>query len=149
MSEYTGEHRLPGQNDGTRVTAIPLGRSRSSPLDAHAAFIAAYDRLSGLVGIVRRPSVLVAAVDSRARVAEAVVVEAGHSLIIGRHTECGLQLNADTLSLRHLVLHAWSEAAEAAPLIRLWDLNTGQPFTTEDGQANVAVIAEGALYASV
>ncbi len=149
MSEYTGVHELPGENEGTRVALFPLEESRQRPLDAHAAFIAAYDRLSGLAGIAPRPSVLVAAVNARARVVEAVVVEAGHSLIIGRHTECGLQLRDKLLSLRHLALHAWAETPGAAPLIRLWDLNTGQPFLTEDGQPNAAVIAEGALYASV
>jgi hypothetical protein len=149
MSEDTGVHRLLGGNEGTRVASLSLEQSRLRPLDAHAAFIAAYDRLSGLAGIAPRPAVLVAAVNARARVIEAVIVEAGHSLILGRHTECGLQLPDATLSLRHLVLHAWLEAAGAAPLIRLWDLNTGRPFITEDGQPNVAVIAEGALYASV
>jgi hypothetical protein len=150
MSEHTGVHQLRGENDGTRVASIAaLERSRLKPLDAHAAFIAAYDRLSGLAGSAPRPSVLVAAVNARARVVEAVIVEAGHSLILGRHTECGLRLPDETLSLRQLVLHAWPETAGAAPLIRLWDLNTGRPFLTEDGQPNVAVIAEGTLYACV
>jgi hypothetical protein len=149
MSEHTGGHKLPGQNEGTQVTSIALEHSRLRPLNAHAAFIAAYDRLSGLASIAPRPAVLVAAVNARARVVEAVIVEAGHSLILGRHTQCGLRLPDETLSLRQLVLHASSETAGAAPLIRLWDLNTGRPFITEDGQPNVAVIAEGALYASV
>jgi len=147
MSEDTGLHQLPGSNDGTRVVVNPFARLR--PLDAHAAFIAAYDRLSGLAGIARRPAVLVAAVDAHARVGEAVVVEAGHSLIIGRHTKCGLQLKDGTLALRQLVVHAGAETPDAAPVIRLWDLNTGQPFLTEDGQPNAAVIAEGPLYAAV
>jgi|GEM_PF-3365071 len=148
MSEDTGIHELPGRNDGTRVVGIS-SLARSRPLDAHEAFIAAYDRLSGLAGIVRLPSVLVAAVDAHARVIEAVVVEAGLSLIIGRHTECGLQLTDKTLALRQLVVHASAETPGAAPIIRLWDLNTGQPFHTEDGQPNAAVIAEGPLYAAV
>ena len=147
MSEDTGIHRLADRNEKTRVVGLPVDFLR--PLDAHAAFIAAYDRLSGLAGIVQRPSVLVAAVDVRARVCEAVVVEAGHSVIIGRHTQCGLQLPESTIALRHLVVHASAETPEAAPVIRLWDLNTGQPFLTEDGKQNTAVIAEGPLYAVV
>lgn len=147
MSEDTGIHQLSERNEKTRVTALPYDIVR--PLDAHAAFIAAYDRLSGLAGIVQRPAVLVAAVDVHARVCEAVVVEAGHSLIIGRHTHCGLHLQEHTIALRHLALHASAETPEAAPTIRLWDLNTGQPFRTEDGQPNTAVIAEGPLYAVV
>jgi hypothetical protein len=51
--------------------------------------------------------------------------------------------------LRQLVAHARCAAPGAAPAIQLWDLNTLQPFITEDGQPNVAVLAEGMLYASV
>jgi hypothetical protein len=147
MSEDTGIHQLADRNEKTRVVGLPDDWPR--PLDAHAAFIAAYDRLSGLAGIVQRPAVLVAAVDVRARVCEVVVVEAGHSVIIGRHTQCGLQLPESTIALRHLVVHASAETPGAAPVIRLWDLNTGQPFRTEDGKQNTAVIAEGPLYAVV
>ncbi|HVG62543.1 MAG TPA: FHA domain-containing protein [Hyalangium sp.] len=149
MSEDTGIHRVSGTNEGTRVVSLSSLDPNAKPLDAHAAFIAAYDRLSGLASIAPRPAVLVAAVDSRASVVEAVIVEAGHSLIIGRHSECGLRLMADTVALRQLVAHAEAQPSEAAPIIRLWDLNTGQPFLTEDGQPNAAVIAEGTLYVAV
>jgi hypothetical protein len=149
MSEHTGIHRISGENEGTRVIALSQLGLASRPLDAHAAFIAAYDRLSGLAGIARRPAVLVAAVDHQARVVEAVIVEAGHSLVIGRHTECGLRLKADTIALRQLVAHMEPVSSSAAPVIRLWDLHTDHPFHTEDGQPNAAVIATGTLYASV
>lgn len=147
MSEDTGIHQLRARNEGTRVVGI--GDDWLRPLPARAAFIAAYDRLSGLAGIVQRPAVLVAAVDAHARVCEAVVVEAGHSEVIGRHTQCKLQLQESTIALRHLVVHASAETPGAAPVIRLWDLNTGQPFRTEDGLENAAVAAEGPLYATV
>lgn len=147
MSEDTGVHELPERNERTRVAALPYPLSR--PLDAHDAFIAAYDRLNGLAKIARRPAVLVAAVAAHARVVEAVVLEAGQSLIIGRHTQCHLRLEQDTLALRHLAAHAVAGSSTEAPTLRLWDLNTGHPFLTEDKQPNAAVIANGTLYAAV
>jgi hypothetical protein len=69
-----------------------------SPLGAHEAFIAAYDRLSGLARVARRPAVLAAAVDDRARVVEAVLVESGD------------------VSLRQLVLYAQAESPDTAPV---------------------------------
>ncbi|MFE8603679.1 FHA domain-containing protein [Archangium violaceum] len=140
---------MPDNNERTRVAALGELLPRRSPLDAHGAFISAHDRLRGLAYIARRPAVLAVAVDGHARVIEAVIVESGHSLVIGRHTGCGLRLTSGDVSLRHLVLHAQSDAPSTSPVIRLWDLNTEQPFLTEDGQPNVAVSAQGLLYASV
>ncbi|HYO59228.1 FHA domain-containing protein [Archangium sp.] len=122
---------------------------RLLPLEMREAFIAAYDRLSGLARGARRPAVLVAAVDGRARVVEAMSVESGHSLVIGRHTGCGLLLPCDTVSLRHLVAHARSDPPGTELVLWLWDLNTGQHFMTEDGHPNAAVMAQGPLYAAV
>lgn len=140
---------MPDENEKTRVAGADMLELLRSPLGAHEAFIAAYDRLSGLARIARRPAVLAVAVDERARVLQAVVVESGHSLVIGRHTECGLRLTSRDVSLRQLVLYAQPESPGAAPIIRLWDLNTEQPFHTEDGQPNTAVSAQGLLYVSV
>jgi hypothetical protein len=53
-------------------------------------------------------------------------------------------LDDEDLSLRHLVAH-WSD--EPTPTIRLWDLRTGQPFVTEDGEASSSVVADGVLFA--
>jgi hypothetical protein len=149
MSEHTGTHRISEHNEGTRVGTAYDPAHDVPALGAREAFIVAYDRLRGLASIVKRPAVLVAAVDGLARVVEAVVVEAGHSLVIGRHTQCGLRLLDETVALRQLVAHAQATSTASAPIIRLWDLNTHEPFTTEDGQPNAAVIAEGTLYVAV
>ena len=150
MAEHTRAHGGSGMNERTSVGGMrDLELLRSRPLQAREAFIAAYDRLRELARIARRPAVLVAAVDGRARVVEAVLVESGHSLIIGRHTLCGLWLPSEAISLRQLVAYARSESPGAAPVIRLWDLNTERPFLTEDGQPQAAVMAEGTLYAAV
>ncbi len=149
MSENTGIHALPVQNEGTRIQSVRYLEPAPRLLNAHEAFIVAYDRLNGLSRIARAPAVLVAAVDARAHVVAAVIVEAGQSLVIGRHTHCDIRLEKDTIALRHLVAHASAGAPEAAPATRLWELNTGQPFLTEDGKPNAAVLAQGPLYAAV
>ncbi|WNG41262.1 FHA domain-containing protein [Archangium violaceum] len=149
MSQHTGIFRLSDVNEQTRVVRAKDLKRGPSPLGAHEAFLAAYARLSKLARLSQRPAVLVAAVDSSARVVEVVLVASGHSLIIGRHTGCGLRLPSDTISLRQLAVHVWSEDPDATPDLRLWDLNTEQPFLTEDGEPNAAVIAQGTLYAAV
>lgn len=150
MSEYSGIHGMWGENnEGTRVRAAWTPRRRLAPLGAHEAFQAAYVWLRHLADTAQGPAVLGVAVDGRGRVVQTVSVEPGHSLIIGRHTACGLRLPSDTVALRQLALYAQSGAPGAAPDIRLWDLNTEQLFRTEDGEPNAAVIAQGLLYAAV
>ncbi|WP_158502038.1 FHA domain-containing protein [Vitiosangium sp. GDMCC 1.1324] len=140
---------MPRENLRTSFDGMGSLLSLRPPLDMREAFIAAYECLSGLVRAARRPAVLVAAVDDRARVVGAVSIGSGHSLVIGRHTGCGLRLPCDNLSLRHLVAHARSEPPDTEPVLWLWDLHTGQPFMTEDGEFNAAVMAQGPLYAAV
>jgi hypothetical protein len=116
---------------------------------AREAFIAAYGQLRDMARATRGPAVLVAAVDSHGRERGSALIKPDHSLTVGRHTECGLRLPDEFIALRHLVAHAHLEAPRAAPTIHLWDLHTGQPFLTEDGQPSVAVTSQGLLYAAV
>jgi FHA domain-containing protein len=140
---------MPHENHRTRLGGTDLPPLLHSPLEMREAFIAAHGELSGLAREVRRPMVLVAAVDEHGRVVDAVGVESGHSLVIGRHTGCGLRLECDSVSLRHLVAHARPAAPGTPPLLWLWDLHTGRPFMTEDGRFNAAVRTQGPLYAAV
>jgi hypothetical protein len=109
-------------------------------LSALEAFIAAYDQLRDLARATRGPAVLVAAVDTHGRERGSALIEPGHSLIVGRHTACGLRLPDEFIALRHLVAHARSEAPGVAPTLHLWDLHTGRPL---------AVTSQGLLYAAV
>lgn len=140
---------MPYGNHRTSVDGSSSLLPRLFPLEMREAFIAAYDWLRKLARGARHPAVLVAAVDGHARVVDAMSVESGHSLVIGRHTGCGLRLPCDTISLRHMVAHAWSDLPDTEPVLWLWDLNTGQSFMTEDGHPNEAVMAQGPLYAVV
>jgi hypothetical protein len=142
---------MPYQHQNTRTRdAGWTGREDRLPaLSAREAFIAAYGQLRDMARATRGPAVLVAAVDSHGREQGSALIEPGHSLTVGRHTECGLRLPDDSIALRHLVAHACLETSRAAPTIHLWDLHTGQRFLTEDGQPSVAVTSQGLLYAAV
>jgi len=122
---------------------------RPPGLSAREAFIAAYDRLRELAGAVQYPAVLAAVVDPYGRTVDSTLIASGHSLILGRHTRCGLRLLDEGFALRHLVAHARPGPPGAAPLIRLWDLHTWRAFITEDGQPCVAVTAQGLLFAAL
>jgi len=137
------------ENPRTREGGGTGWEHRPPPLAAREAFIAAYGQLRDMARATRGPDVLVAAVDSHGRGRGSARIKPGHSLIIGRHTECGLRLPDEFIALRHLVAHARLEAPRAAPTIHLWDLHTGQPFLTEDGQPSVGVTSQGLLYAAV
>lgn len=142
---------MPYHHESTRTReGGGTGQEHRPPaLSAREAFIAAYGRLRDLAGSSRGPAVLVAAVDPDGREVGSALIEPGHSLIVGRHMDSGLRLPDELIALRHLAAHVRLEVPHAAPLIHLWDLHTGQPFLTEDGQPSVAVISQGLLYAAV
>jgi FHA domain len=137
------------ENTRTREGGGTGWEHRLPALSAREAFIAAYSHLRDVASATRGPAVLVAAVDSHGRERGSALIKPDHSLIVGRHTECGLRLPEEFIALRHLVAHARLEDPRAAPTIHLWDLHTGQPFLTEDGQPSVAVTSQGLLYAAV
>jgi hypothetical protein len=149
MPYYTGSRGDSHENQRTSLPSMTDREGRLGALGAREAFITAYPRLCRLAAATRRPAVLVAVVSAYGREVRTALIEPGHSLILGRHTRCGLLLPTETLSLRHLAAHARLEAAGADPVLHLWDLNTDQPFLTEDGQPSEAVISRGMLYAAV
>jgi hypothetical protein len=116
-------------------------------LGPRESFFVAYDRLALLAGVSPAPGFVVAAVDPRARVIASLCLADRDALVLGRHTQCGIRLDADTVSLRHVV--ALVRFEEGRPLLRLWDLRTGVPFITEDQRPNGAVSADGPLYVSI
>jgi hypothetical protein len=130
---------VPGEHRGEpKITAGP-----------RESFLIAYDRLAELASAARRPAFAVAAVDGRLRVVASELLETGASFAIGRHTKCRLRLLSEAVSLRHVVALAVPGALGGSPVLRVWDLNTGQPFRTEDGQENAAVASEGATYLAI
>lgn len=141
--DHTGVHAV----EANSRTAIGHTEEERAPA-AEQAFHLAYDRLRQIAAVARGPAVAVAAVSSRGRIDDALLVPAGEALVIGRHTQCGLRLPEKKIALRHLVLHVSAQDGDA-PTLRLWDLNTHRPFLTEEGERATAVVAEGFLYAAV
>lgn len=134
------------ENQGT-LCALVTGPVPPAPLPPRAAFLAAHDRMRHLAEAAGEPSVVVAAVDPRGRVVDACFVPDRASLVVGRHTECGLRLAGGAVSLRHVALLA-RRAAERMN-VHLWDLNTEQPFRTEDAETASALVSDGPVYFAV
>jgi len=134
-------------NHNTVVASFDmLERKVRRPPGLHEAFLAAYDRLC-LAAASEECVVAVVAVDHRGKVVAAAGLEDRTALIIGRHTQCSFRLPAPEVSLRHLAAHVCVEGGSA--VTRLWDLRSGQHFTTEDGVASAAAVAEGPLFVTV
>ena len=141
------------KNMGT-VAAMPAMADPPLPaLGPRPAFLVAYERLRLIATAAPESAVVVAAVDPRAQVIAALAVEDRGALVIGRHTECGIHLPAETTSLRHAIALVLRERHRdfdpGQPTVRLWDARTGVPFVTEDGERDEAVISDGPLYASI
>jgi len=128
-------------------THVALGWFERPALGPRASFLVAHERLALLAGVAAGHAMVVAAVDGNARVVASLLVPDGGALILGRHTACGLRLDAASISLRHLAALVRFEGDR--PVLHLRDLASGHPFTTEDGQPTAAVIADGPLYASI
>jgi hypothetical protein len=128
-------------------THVALGWFERRPLGPRASFLVAHERLALLAGVADGAAVVVAAIDSSAQVVASLLVRDRQALIVGRHTQCGLRLDAAAISLRHLAALVRHEGER--PVIHLRDLASAHPFTTEDGQPTAAVISDGPLYAAV
>ncbi|MBI4950493.1 MAG: FHA domain-containing protein [Myxococcales bacterium] len=145
--EATGPHAL-GRNERTRVLQLSdFGRSRQAPLGPRAAFLVAHERLAVLGSAATEPAVALVAVDAQARVFGSRLLRARGALVVGRHSQCGLCLTSETISLRHVAFLVQGSGDRLQ--IHARDLATGVPFVTEDGQPNAAVVAEGPLYVAV
>src|SRR5690606_10925191 len=65
----------------------------------------------------------------------------------GRHSECDLQLEDASISLRHLALLLRYDGE--GPVLHAWDLATGSRFHDEEGAPEQAVVATGPLYLAI
>lgn len=133
------------ENERTRCldeTAPP-----ALPLAPRPAFLIAFDRLAQVAAAASGPALVIAVVDPRARLVDACLVPDRTSLVIGRHTECGLRLSHPAIALRQIALLARSDGGQVHA--HLWDLNTEQPFSTEDGATTSALVSDGPTFITV
>jgi hypothetical protein len=147
MPDTTARRHTPDDNPQTRVASAEERASIEPPLSPREAFLIGYEQLALLGSAARGPAMIVVAVSGQGSLIDARILQDRRSLVIGRHTQCALQLPDTTVSLRHIA--ALLRAEEGKPVLRLWDLYTGLRFTTEDGQENAAVIASGPVYVSI
>ena len=140
------EDTFAGRLDQNQRTVYVLATAPPvpEPLAPRQAFLAAHERLANVAEAANGPALVVAAVDSRARVVDASLVPDRCALVIGRHTECGLRLPHGIVSLRQIALLARHDGERMQ--VHLWDLNTEQPFSTEDGETTSALVSDGPVY---
>lgn len=146
MSEHSHSTRDQAADDLT-FYGEGLDLSPRPAPTAHEAFILAYERIRSLARIARAPAVVVAVVTPQLRLLDAALVEDARALIVGRHSRCGLRVPARDIALRQAALLVVHEGD--ATVTRVWDLNTGAPFVTEDGQPSAALITSGPCYFSL
>lgn len=146
LDEPTGRGGRRDINGCTRIVGprAPEGPRREAPLGPREAFLVAYERLTLLAQIASGPAFAVAAVDTSARVTSSLLLLDRRALIVGRHTQCGLRVEDDTVALRQVAALVCCEGGR--PVVHLLDLGTSVPFITEDGLASAGVIADGPLY---
>jgi hypothetical protein len=132
-----------------RLSAPREAEGPSEPPSPERAFLLAYPRMAKVAQSGEAAPAVVVAATRQDEIVGCCRIESGQALIIGRHTQCGLRLDARSVSLRHLAVLVTTEPGREEPTVRLWDLNTQQPFRTEDGVANAAVMADGPIYFSL
>ncbi len=134
-------------NDGTLVPGIDAIDLAGPPLTPQQAFVVGYERMAELARQLPVQRVAAIAVDSVGRIVASAVLAPGERLVVGRHTECGLRLDAPAVSLRQVAVLFRVE--DEAPVLRAWDLATGSPFRTEEGRAERAIVSTGPLYLAI
>ncbi len=144
---HTSSKLWRDDNCRTRVpTFEELARSVPA-LSPKVAFVAAYGRMAELARHLPGRSFVVVAVDPIGRVAGSAVLGDRQRIVVGRHTECDLRLELESVSLRHVAALLRHDAD--GPALHVWDLATGSRFHTEEGAAERALVSTGPLYVVV
>ncbi len=137
------------RNCKTRVVGVVGGVFSREPLGGQIA-LARYEAALRIAAQDHpRDRVFVAVVESDGRKTRHEVLAPGDSLVFGRHEKARLHHNSEDLSLRHLAIAVAPGATAAEPLVRVWDLVTGQPFQTEDGMPTRAITSDGPVFATI
>jgi FHA domain len=148
MADTTRQVHAPDDNALTHVVGGEERSALDEPLAPREAFLRAYPAIVLAARGLKTPAVIVVAVSPGGHVVDAPrALFDRDSLILGRHTQCGLRLPGSAVSLRHLA--ALVRFEEGRPVLRLWDLATGLRFVTEDGEESAALIATGPVYVAV
>jgi hypothetical protein len=93
--------------------------------------------------------VYVVIVDSGGEANRHMTLSPGDSIIIGRHSQCDLQIPHKNVALRQLAVHVSHTSTGKLPRLRLWDLHTGKTLLGEDGQKIEALSSDGPVFLSL
>ncbi len=146
-----GQRRDAEQNCRTMI-AVGDGVF-SAPVPFEALFLAHYRAIRELGRNASGPGVAIVAIhvptcSLAARAWVAARAGAVGSLVVGRHSECDVLLDAPTLSLRHLALLVPPPPSWDAIGFELIDLRTQQAFRDERGRHLEGLAAEGPAFVS-
>ena len=144
--EATGVFGPQLRNENTLF--LSEGAEIASAPGPRESFLVAYDRLADLARAARGPAFVIGTVANDMRLVAAELAETQSIVTIGRHTKCRIRLPSERVSLRHVVALVLEDEPDV-PMIRVWDLNTREPFSTEDGNKNCAVVSSGPTYLAI
>lgn len=94
-------------------------------------------------------TIFLAVIDSGDEPNRSLIVRPGDSAILGRHERCDLRLRHCNIALRHLAVHMSQDSTSQQPHLRIWDLHTGTPITTEEGHDVEALASDGPTFLSL
>lgn len=133
-------------NSRTRVCGD--GVFAREPLGGPIA-LARYEPMLRKAAAGSRNRVFIAVVDSDGSESEHRILRPGESLVFGRHEQAGIRNASADVSLRHIAIALARSSTEHSTLLRVWDLATGKPFITEDGQLTEALSSDGPVFVTV
>jgi hypothetical protein len=126
-----------------------MGLFERPAMEAPIAFLSYHRELWAARAVHGEDDVFVAIVDSGGEAIRSTTLTPGGSIILGRHTQCDLQLEHGNVALRQLALHVARRSTSKAPLVRLWDLHTGTTLLSEDGKKIEALSSNGPVFLSL
>ncbi len=94
-------------------------------------------------------AIYVTIVDSGGEASRTMILKPGGTAIVGRHSQCDLQLQHSDVALRQLAIHIAHNSTAKAPLLRLWDLHTGKSMLSEDGNKIESLASNGPVFLSL
>jgi hypothetical protein len=139
MTQVVGANGRTVVLEGSLTRMVP-------PVAPREAFVAAFESLRRLAKVAPPGAWVVAVVDAMRRPMGAIMVRPGGVCVLGRHTECDLEIELPDIALRHLALHVSLAARDGASTMRAWDLHTDFRFATEDGVEAAAASADGPMF---
>ncbi|MCX4242800.1 FHA domain-containing protein [Paraliomyxa miuraensis] len=137
--------------DNPATVIMRPGREDAS-VSFERSFIASYERLRRECECFPHPGVVIVAVDAhgggfRGSLSVAADPTASRSVIVGRHSQADLFLDADpALSLRHLAVVVGPARRGEEVCLRLIDLRTSTGFEDEHGQRYESLTSTGSLF---